>query len=285
MTLGKELLIGFHVSIKDSLSSAFDGATELGCTTFQIFTRNPRGWKFRPLDEEEVSSFLERRRQTSFKFVVAHMPYLPNLATPVKALMRKSRSSLGEEVKRCDSLGIDYLVAHIGSHMGKGTMVGVRNVAEACDEALEESTGKTVLLLENMAGQKNCVGARFEELSLILDLVKKRKRVGVCLDTCHLLAAGFDMTSKEAVERTLSIFDELVGLKEIRVVHLNDSKGPLGGALDRHEHIGLGQIGREGFRAFLHHDSVTDLPLLMETPVDDRRRDAQNLQTVKRLAA
>jgi len=283
--LGKELLIGFHVSIKDSLSSAFDGATELGCTTFQIFTRNPRGWKFRPLDEEEVSSFLERRRQTSFKFVVAHMPYLPNLATPVKALMRKSRSSLGEEVKRCDSLGIDYLVAHIGSHMGKGTMVGVRNVAEACDEALEESTGKTVLLLENMAGQKNCVGARFEELSLILDLVKKRKRVGVCLDTCHLLAAGFDMTSKEAVERTMSLFDELVGLKEIRVVHLNDSKGPLGGALDRHEHIGLGQIGREGFRAFLHHDSVTDLPLLMETPVDDRRRDAQNLQTVKRLAA
>ncbi|HLQ03443.1 MAG TPA: deoxyribonuclease IV [Nitrososphaerales archaeon] len=283
--MGKELLIGFHVSIKDSLSSAFDGATELGCTTFQIFTRNPRGWKFRPLDEEEVSSFLERRRQTSFKFVVAHMPYLPNLATPVKALMRKSRSSLGEEVKRCDSLGIDYLVAHIGSHMGKGTMVGVRNVAEACDEALEESTGKTVLLLENMAGQKNCVGARFEELRLILDLVKKRKRVGVCLDTCHLLAAGFDMTSKEAVERTMSLFDELVGLKEIRVVHLNDSKGPLGGALDRHEHIGLGQIGREGFRAFLHHDSVTDLPLLMETPVDDRRRDAQNLQTVKRLAA
>ena len=283
--MGKELLIGFHVSIKDSLSSAFDGATELGCTTFQIFTRNPRGWKFRPLDEEEVSSFLERRRQTSFKYVVAHMPYLPNLATPMKALMRKSRSSLGEEVKRCDSLGIDYLVAHIGSHMGKGTMVGVRNVAEACDEALEESTGKTVLLLENMAGQKNCVGARFEELRLILDLVKKRKRVGVCLDTCHLLAAGFDMTSKEAVEKTMSLFDELVGLKEIRVVHLNDSKGPLGGALDRHEHIGLGQIGREGFRAFLHQDSVTDLPLLMETPVDDRRRDAQNLQTVKRLAA
>ncbi len=283
--MGKELLIGFHVSIKDSLSSAFDGATELGCTTFQIFTRNPRGWKFRPLDDGEVSSFLEKRRQTSFKYVVAHMPYLPNLATPVKALMKMSRSSLREEVKRCDSLGIEYLVAHIGSHMGKGTMVGVRNVAEACNEALEESTGKTVLLLENMAGQKNCVGARFEELKQILDLVKKRKRVGVCLDTCHLLAAGFDMTSREAVERTMSLFDELVGLEAIKVVHLNDSKGPLGGALDRHEHIGLGQIGREGFRAFLHYDSVTDRPLLMETPVDDRRRDAQNLQTVKRLAA
>src|SRR2546427_3721900 len=283
--LGKELLIGFHVSIKDSLTSALDCASDLGCSTSQIYTRTPRGWNFRPLDEEEVSSFLERRRQTSFKFVVAHMPYLPNLPTPVKALMRKSRSSLGEEVKRCGSLGIDYLVAHIGSHMGKGTMVGVRNVAEACDEALEESNGKTVLLLENMAGQKNCVGARFEELKQILDLVKNRRRVGVCLDTCHLLAAGFDMTSREAVERTMSLFDELVGLEAIKVVHLNDSKGPLGGALDRHERIGLGQIGREGFRAFLHYDSVTDRPLLMETPVDDRRRDAQNLQTVKRLAA
>src|SRR5256712_8793946 len=126
--------MGFHVSGKGSSSSACGGATELGCTTFQIFTRTPRGWKFRPLDEEEVSSFLERRRQTSFKFVVAHMPYLPNLATPVKALMRKSRSSLGAEVTRCDSLGIDYLVAHISSDMGDGTMVGVRNVAEACDK-------------------------------------------------------------------------------------------------------------------------------------------------------
>src|SRR5256712_2730727 len=151
--LGKELLIGFHVSITNSMSSASDGATELGGTTFQISTRNPRGWKFRPLDEEEVSSFIERRRQTSFKYVVANMPYLPNLATPMKALMRKSRSSLGEEVKRCDSLGIDYLVGHKGSHMGKGTMVGVRNVAEACDEALEESTGKTVLLLDNMVAE------------------------------------------------------------------------------------------------------------------------------------
>ena len=285
MTLSKKLLIGFHVSIKDSLSSSFDGAIELGCTTFQIFTRNPRGWKFRPLDEGEVSSFLERRSQTGFKYVVAHMPYLPNLATPAKALMKMSRFSLREEVKRCDSLEIDYLVAHIGSHMGKGTMVGVKSVAEACDEALEGSTGNTVLLLENMAGQKNCVGARFEELKMILDLVRSRRRVGVCLDTCHLLAAGFDMASTEAVERTMSLFDELVGLEAIKVVHLNDSKGPLGGALDRHEHIGLGQIGREGFRAFLHYDSVTDRPLLMETPVDDRRRDAQNLQTVKRLAA
>ncbi len=199
--------------------------------------------------------------------------------------MKLSRSSLKEEVKRCDSLGIDYLVTHLGSHMGKGSMFGVGNVAEACNEALDASRGRTVLLLENMAGQKNCVGARFEELKLILDRVRKRRRIGVCLDTCHSFAAGFDLTSKPAVEQTLSLFDELVGLREIRVVHLNDSKGSLGSALDRHEHIGMGRIGNGGFEAFLHYDSVTDLPLLMETPVDERRTDAQNMRLVRKLAS
>ena len=164
-------------------------------------------------------------------------------------------------------------------------MVGVRNVAGACNEALGASQGKTVLLLENMAGQKNCVGARFEELKLILDLVRKRKRIGLCLDTCHAFAAGFDLTSKPAVEKTMSLFDELVELREIKVVHLNDSKGLQGSALDRHEHIGMGKIGKEGFGAFLHYDSITDLPLLMETPVDDMRMDAQNMQLVRRLAS
>ncbi len=283
--MSKNLLIGFHVSIKDSLGSAFDGAIELNCTTFQIFTRNPRAWRFKPLQEAEVGSFLKRRRQTDFKYVVAHMPYLPNLASPMKALMKKSRSSLKEEVNRCDSLRIDYLVAHIGSHMGKGTMVGVRNVAEACNEALDASDGKTTLLIENMAGQKNCVGARFEELKLILDLVEKRRRVGICFDTCHSFAAGFDLTSKAAVEETMSLFDELVGLKEIKTVHLNDSKGALGSALDRHEHIGIGGIGKEGFRAFLHYEGIRELPILMETPVDVRRSDAENMATVRRLAS
>ncbi len=182
-------------------------------------------------------------------------------------------------------MGIDYLVAHLGSHMGNGSMVGVGNLADACNEALDASRGKTVLLLENMAGQKNCVGARFEELRLILDLVRKRKRIGVCFDTCHSFAAGFDLTSKPAVEQTMSLFDELVGLREIRVIHLNDSKGPLGSALDRHEHIGMGKIGNRGFEAFLHYDSITDLPLLMETPVDERRADAQNMQLVRKLAS
>jgi len=283
--MGPKLLLGFHISISESLSSAFDGAVQLGCTTFQIFTRNPRQWQFRPLDDGQVTSFRQRRRETNFDYVVAHMPYLPNLASPLKVLKRQSRASLTAEVKRCDSLGIDYLVAHLGSHMGKGSVVGIGNIAEACNEALGGSRGKTVLLLENMAGQKNCIGARFEELRSILDLVKKKDRVGICLDTCHLLAAGFDITSKQGVERTMSLVDEILGFDEVKTIHLNDSKGGLGSALDRHEHIGLGKIGFEGFRALLHYEGISELPILMETPVDKRRSDEQNMALVKKLAA
>jgi len=156
----------------------------MGCTTFQIFTRNPRGWAFKPLEDEQVKLFKQKRRKAGFEKVVAHMPYLPNLAASVKPYQKKSRDSLKAEVARCALLEIDYLVAHIGSHMGQGTMAGVRNVIGACNEALEGSPGKTVLLIETMAGQNHSVGSRFEELRLILDGVKESERMGVCLDTC-----------------------------------------------------------------------------------------------------
>ena len=211
------------------------------------------------------------------------MPYLPNLSSSNKALAKKSRASLGEEVDRCGKLGIDYVVAHIGSHMGKGSMVGVRSVIEACNEALDANPNGTTLLVENMAGQKNCVGARFEELQMIVDGVKQADRIGVCFDTCHAFASGFDLSTRSGVEETLELFDHTVGLKRLKVVHLNDSKGPLGSRLDRHEHIGMGYIGEKGFKAFLAHDSISRLPVLMETPRDERRTDAQELAVVRRL--
>jgi deoxyribonuclease IV len=276
-------LLGFHVSISESIDLAVDRALEIGCTTFQIFTRNPRGWAFKPLDPDQASLFREKRKKAGFEKVVAHMPYLPNLAASLKPYQDKSRASLKAEVARCSMLGIDYLVAHIGSHMGKGTMTGVRNVIGACNEALAAEHGKTVLLIETMAGQTHSVGSRFEELRLILDGVKDSKRMGVCLDTCHVFAAGFDITSGPAVERTMGLFEDVVGEERLKVVHLNDSVGPLGGALDRHEHIGMGQIGEKGFRAFLRHGSVAKLPILMEVPVDDRRKDEENMKLVRRL--
>lgn len=278
-----ELMLGLHVSIADSLDSAFDKAAEIGCTTFQIFTRNPRGWKFKPLIEEQVAAFLERRRRSGFKRIVDHMPYLPNLASPDKAMMRASRKTLDAELKRCDALGIDYLVAHLGSHMGKGSMVGIRNVAEALNEAIAGSTGETTVLLENMAGQKNSVGARFEELRQILDLVKKSGRVAVCFDTCHAFASGFDFTGPAAANNTMGMFDELVGYDRLKVVHLNDSKGPLGSHLDRHENIGKGKIGERGMKSFLRFPGITERPIILETPYSDPRTMKESLATVRRL--
>ncbi|MDE1853436.1 MAG: deoxyribonuclease IV [Thaumarchaeota archaeon] len=276
-------MVGLHVSIAGSPDLAFDRARELGATTFQIFTRNPNQWKFKPLADDTVALFREKRKQSGFRRIVDHMPYLPNLASPEKSTMKISRYTLAEELKRCGALGIDYLVVHLGSHLGKGTSVGMANIADACSEAIAGSEGETMVLLENMAGQKNCVGARFEEIRGILDRVDSRDRVGVCLDSCHMFAAGFDLRNEEAVGITMGLFNEIVGLDRLKVVHLNDSKGPLGSRLDRHEDIGEGKIGRKGIRAFLHYPGIGERPVIMETPYEDIRTMEKSIKLVRTL--
>lgn len=271
------------MSIKGSIDLAVDRAVEAGCTAFQLFTRNPRSWKYGPLREEETLAFVEKRKRAGFRRVVVHMPYLPNLASPDRGVIKKSRASLRDELDRSGRLGVDYVVAHIGSHMGKGSMVGVRDVIDACNEALDASPNSSTLLLENMAGQKNSVGSRFEELRMILDGVRQQKRIGICLDTCHTYASGFDISTSSGVSEMLELFNLTIGLQKLKVVHLNDSKGPLGSNLDRHEHIGMGRIGEKGFRVLLSHHVITKLPLLMETPQDERRTDADELAYVRSL--
>jgi deoxyribonuclease-4 len=169
--------------------------------------------------------------------------------------------------------------------MGAGSAVGVRNVIDACNDALEDSGGHTMILLENMAGQTNCVGGRFEELRLILDGVRQRKRIGVCFDSCHTYAAGFDLSSRAAVEQTMNLFDDLVGLANLKVVHLNDSKGPLRSRLDRHEHIGMGKIGVKGFQALLDFLDLNELPVIMETPIEERAMELRDMRIARRLMA
>jgi len=278
-----EPMVGLHVSAAGSLDLAFDRAIELGATTFQMFTRNPNQWKFKPIADETVSAFREKRKRSGFARIVDHMPYLPNLASPDRSTMKISRYTLDEELKRCDALGIDYLVVHLGSHLGKGAAVGIANIAGACDQAIAGSEGKTMVLLENMAGQKNSVGARFEEIRGILDRVKVGGRVGVCADTCHLYASGFDLGSDEAVGNTMGLFDEVVGFDMLKVVHLNDSKGALGSRLDRHENIGKGRIGRKGIRAFLHYPGVQERPLIMEAPFEDTSTMKASIRLVRTL--
>lgn len=276
--------VGAHVSIAKSLDSAIDNAQQLKCDTFQIFTRNPRGWKYGPLDPEEVQVFSEKLDKSRLAPVVDHMPYLPNLSGPEDEIYDKSVSTLNAEVERCVQLGIRYLVVHLGSHLGAGRQVGLERLSKALNQATKRAKGDFQICLENMAGQKNSMGSKFEEVREILDTVKQQERVAVCLDTCHTYAAGYDLHVERAVEKTMAAFDSTVGFENLKVVHVNDSENGLGSGLDRHEHIGMGYIGNSGFKAILHHKAVRDLPMILETPVDDRRGIPGNLEAVRRLA-
>jgi deoxyribonuclease-4 len=211
--------------------------------------------------------------------VVVHMPYLPNLSGPEGELYRKSVETLENEIQRCGALSIPYLVIHLGSHMGKGSKNGIGQLINAIIIARDKSKTKSnpVVLLENNAGQKNSVGANFEELRQILDLLPS-KGYGICLDTCHLFASGYDIRTKESVNDVIECFDKIVGIRSLQSIHLNDSKGEIGSNLDRHEHIGLGRIGSEGLASIINHKAAQGLPIIMETPIDEKRGDEQNLQ-------
>ena len=277
------MLLGAHVSISGAIHMSVDRAVELGCTTFQIFTRNPRGWTYTKLKKAEVDEFRRKFEAFGFRVAMAHMPYLPNIASPKKDIYEKSVRSLVAELERCGALGLELLVVHVGSHLGAGLEKGVEQVANAVNRAVEAVDNQVKVLLENMAGQRNSCGSRFEDIAEILSRVKNADRVGACLDTCHLLAAGYDIRSEEAVDATISRFDKVVGLNRLWAVHLNDSKGALGSGLDRHEHIGMGNIGENGFKAFINHPAIRDKPMVIETPEDERGNYATDLAKLRKL--
>ena len=279
------VLVGCHVSIAGSIDLAVGRAGERGCDTFQIFSRNPRGWKAKDLDAGSADAFRVAVRASGLGPVVDHMPYLPNPASPDDEIYEKSVALLAAELRRCALLGIPYLVTHLGHHRGIGTEVGQARVITAVNRALVDAgTESVMLLLENTAGEKNSVGTTVADLFRILDGIEGEGRVGICFDTCHAFAAGYDLRTAEGVDAVFGELDDRIGLSHLRVIHLNDCKGDLGGGLDRHEHIGLGSIGEEGFRHILHHPAVRDLPLICETPVDERRDDAGNVAKVRELA-
>ena len=276
---------GVHVSIAGSIDQAVDRAKEKHCDTFQVFTRNPRGWNFKKLIPDEVTLFRQKLKESTIEPAVAHMPYLPNLSCPMKMIYKKSVKALTVELERCTMLGIPYLVTHLGSHLGKGREIGLERLTEAINAAFDSSSGRTILLLENTAGTKNSMGSSFKDMREILDHVAEKSRVAVCFDTCHAFAAGYDLRDAESVERTVAELGKVVGLDLLKVVHANDSKGKLASRLDRHEHIGMGQIGEQGFRAILHNDAFRKLPLILETPVDRRGTDVTNLKRLRELAS
>ncbi len=278
--------VGFHVSITGGISNAVDNATKIGCTAFQIFSRNPRGWTAKALDQKDVESFKDKLSESKIQqdSVIVHMPYLPNLSGSGECY-EKSVQTLGGEITRCSTLGISNLVIHPGSHMGQGRNAGISQLVAAIKTARQQARNAerahTVkVLLENSAGQKNSVGSTFADLRLILDALADSEPYGICLDTCHLFASGHDLRTKHSVDETLADFDKSVGFHHLKFIHLNDSIGGLNSGLDRHDHIGLGSIGKAGLAAFLNHREIKSLPKIMETKNDRRGGDEQNMRVV-----
>jgi len=280
------LRVGVHSSISGGIDRSVDRAYELGCTAFQIFTRNPRGWKAQNLKPEEAALYKAKVERYGFKgYNVAHMPYLPNLSSPKDDIYSKSLAVFIDEIRRCGELDIPYLVIHLGSHMGTGFERGLERLVSAVEEGASRVRNGVLILLENMAGQRNNMGSRFEDLSRLYSrLSHLEDRIGLCFDTAHAFSAGYDISTPEGVEKSFGEFDDLVGWENVYVIHLNDSKHPVGSGRDHHEHIGLGYIGEEGFRAILSMEYIKSKPLILETPVDDVRGDVGNIAMVWRLA-
>ncbi len=277
--------VGVHVSIAGSIAKAVERAQGIGCDTFQIFSRNPRGWAAKPLASADVDAFRAALAASGIAPAVDHMPYLPNLASSKDEPYERSVLALADELERAAALGIPFVVTHLGHHLGAGSDAGEARVIAALDRAVSSAPPGVTLLVENTAGEKNSVGSSFASIARILEGCACPGRLGVCLDTCHAFGAGYDLRSRDGVEETLAAFDDAIGLDLLRVVHCNDSKGELGSGLDRHEHVGLGAIGEEGFRLLLHRPEFRDLPFICETPVDGRGDSAGDIAKVRELAA
>ena len=286
--------LGAHMSIAGGLPRAVDRAKASRCEALQIFTKSAGQWRARALPSDEIAMFRRRVEQTGIRPVVAHNSYLINVASASPALRAQSIAALGEELDRAELLGLDGLVMHPGSYTSGTEGEGLRLIGEAIAGLLAaRPRARTKVLLEHTAGQGTNLGHRFEHLAAILERVGGSARVGVCLDTCHLLTAGYDLCTDEGYADTFRQFDRTVGIDRIQVFHLNDSKHPCGSRVDRHEHIGKGCLGLEPFRRLLNDPRFTGLPMLLETPkletaASKRRSDAdpwdtRNLRTLRKL--
>jgi len=277
--------LGAHMSIAGGLPNALRRGREVGCSVVQIFLKNQVQWTGRPLLAEEIAEFRREQAVTGIHTVFAHATYLVNLAAPDDAEWLRAIGAFADELERAEYLGLPFVVIHPGSHRGAGREAGVRRVARALDDLHARTAGYRVrIALENTAGAGHLLGARAAELGAILEAVRMPERVAVCLDTCHLFAAGYDIRTPAGLAAALERFGAAVGLDRIVAFHLNDAKAGLGSGLDRHQHIGRGEIGPGAFRALLRHPRLRRVPMALETPKADRW-DQRNLATLRRLRA
>ena len=273
---------GAHMSIAGGIDRAVDRAADAGCRALQIFTKSSNQWRARPLVDAEVRAFRQKLRQHRIVKVVAHNSYLINMASPDRLLWRRSISAMVEELERCDSLGVPALVCHPGAHKGTGPEAGVARIARALDQIHRRTAGISArVLLETAAGQGTTVGARFEEIGDILRRVAEPERLGVCLDTCHVFAAGYDLGSAEAWEATWSEFHREIGRDRLMAVHVNDSVRERGSRVDRHASLGDGAMGLTPFRLLVNDRRIRGRPLILETPkAGNGAEDRRNLATL-----
>ena len=275
------MMLGVHCSVSGGLQNAFNESAELGIDVFQIFTRNQRQWKAKPISEEEQQAFSAAwKEHPEVKIIFSHSSYLINLASADSALQQKSIQGITDEVQRCHALGLAFTVLHPGAAGEHSEEDAMKRIAAGLKEALAATQGSHVkILLENTAGQGSHVGYKFEHLRNIMDMTGS-DRIGTCFDTCHAFAAGYDISTEHGFDAVMQEFDHIVGLKHINAVHLNDSKGDLGSRLDRHEHIGQGKIGRLGFKLMMH--KFSHVPKVIETDTENKM-NAVNIGVLREL--
>ncbi len=277
--------IGVHVSAAGHIYEAINRAQALGVNTMQIFSRDPRQWRRGRLSLEDIEEFKKRRAKSKIAPIFVHVPYLINLASPYPVLYRDSIKAYIEDIKEAEVLGIEYVVTHMGSHKKAGEDIGLKRITSALNMILKRTKKSPVkLLLENTSGSGSWLGYTFEHSRRIIDGLEQKNRVGVCFDTCHGYAAGYDLATEEGYKNTLSQFDKIVGLQRLMLIHLNDTKDTLGSRRDRHEHIGKGKIGKEGFKRLLRDKRLKNVAFILETPKDSDIADRTNLALVRKLA-
>jgi deoxyribonuclease-4 len=275
--------IGLHVSIAGKIYESLERAKALGCNTMQIFSRNPRGWQVSKLDAHDVDEFRGLKKKYDIDPVIIHIPYIINLATPDPVLYKRSINAYIEDIGRADELGAEYFVTHLGSHVGSGEDSGINRFAAAINMIIKRANPKTMILLENTAGSGDGIGYKFEHLKRIMDLQNNSSNIGVCLDTAHTFAAGYDLKSKAGLDKTFKNFDKLLGLDLIKVVHFNDSLSPFDSHVDRHQHIGKGNIGLEAMKRIINYPDINGAAFIMETPKESDKDDMRNMAVAKRL--
>lgn len=278
-----DLLFGAHMSIAGGFSLAIERGESIECTAIQVFTKSNRQWNAKSIAEEDIANFKLRWKNSSIKSIISHASYLLNIGSPNDELAEKSTKALTDELNRSSALGIPYLVLHPGSHSNTDINECLKRIAENLDRALENSNGGTAILLETMAGQGTSIGHTFEQIATIIKNSHHKRSIGVCFDTCHSFAAGYDFRTKSSYNDMWNNFDKTIGLHKLHAMHVNDSKGDLGSRIDRHADIGEGKIGLEAFRLLFNDPRFENTPKVLETPRATIEDYVKNMATIRSL--